>query len=83
MLVEIGEVVRAAPRAGATADEIAAWYLLKARLLEHVAGETTGSEATAVRTWAMKARERAASLTTSSRDSARTARRAAGSGPAS
>jgi hypothetical protein len=63
LLIEMGEVVRAAPRTGATATEIAAWYLRKAQLLDHVADDTGGADAATARNTARKARQRASAMT--------------------
>jgi hypothetical protein len=61
VLVEIGDVVRATPRPGAQAVEIARWYRRKAQLLEHVAAEGGDGAASAVEV-ARQARRRAAEL---------------------
>jgi hypothetical protein len=39
VLEEMTTVLLAVPRTGATDEEVAAWYELKARLLEHIAAE--------------------------------------------
>lgn len=44
-LVEIGIVMRAAPGPRSSTDEVARWYELKARLLEHLADDEAGPAA--------------------------------------
>lgn len=61
VLVEMGALVRAIPRAGAPAADVAAWYERKARLLEHIAEDGGSGSADAARL-ARQAHRRAAEL---------------------
>jgi len=61
VLVEMGRVLRSAPRPGAPAVEVAAWYVRKAELLELVASER-GPESASAASVAVAARVRAARL---------------------
>jgi hypothetical protein len=61
-LEEMGIVMRAVPGPHAGVHEVAGWYALKARLLDHLAGDTAGSEAERMRKQAALARRRADDL---------------------
>jgi hypothetical protein len=61
-LEEIGIVMRAVPGPHAGVHEVADWYTRKAQLLDHLAGDTAGSEAERMRGQAMIARRHAAEL---------------------
>lgn len=61
-LEEMGIVMRAVPGPSAGVHEIADWYRLKARLLDHLAADCTGPEALDMRRQARRARTHAAEL---------------------
>lgn len=62
-LEEMGELLRSLPGPRSSAQEVAAWYAGKARLLEHLAGESAGAEADRMHAAARAAARHALSLT--------------------
>lgn len=75
VLIEMGQVLRAVPRPDAPVTEVAAWYVAKAALLEHVAADLrtrTDSDAAAALAafQAARARRRAAQLQTAAHSKA-------------
>jgi hypothetical protein len=61
ILAEMTKVVLATPGSGASDDEVAAWYELKAHLLEHIAAEG-GPDTEEASRQAVLARRRSARL---------------------
>ncbi len=61
-LEEMGIVLRAVPGPRSADHEIASWYELKARLLEHLADDAVGAEAARMRSQATAAHRHATAL---------------------